>query len=194
MPRTFRNTYFALRHGISLANEQGLIISLPENGTCGWGLSPAGAAHCRERLAPHACEYCFAPERTVTIASDFTRARETAEVFCALHGLAAPQLDPRLRERCFGQLEKLQQDAYLAIWEQDVVDATHHLKGCESTDEVAARLRQLLAECEQRYQDRDIVLVSHGDPLQILETIFRGLPSNRHRTLSHLGNAELRRL
>ena len=40
MTRAYRNTYFALRHGKSLANAEGIIVSLPENGVE------------RERLAP----------------------------------------------------------------------------------------------------------------------------------------------
>lgn len=190
----YRNTYYALRHGISLANEEGIIISHPENGTRGWGLSPAGVAHCREALAPSRLLPMRFPADTVTISSDFRRALETAELFCGLNELRAPRLDARLRERCFGELEHLSQEKYLAVWEDDARDPSHHRFGCESTDDVAARLRSVLTEAERELEGRTIVLVSHGDPLQILETIFLGLPSNRHRMLTHLGNAELRRL
>lgn len=191
----FRNRYLALRHGISVANERGVIISRPENGTRGWGLSPFGTEHCRQLLAPEQLvELAFCPQTTITISSDFTRALETAEIFVTLNGLSPAIQEPRLRERCFGLLEHQDQQAYLGIWELDADDAEHHQQQCESTTEVAARLRSLLDELERRHSEKQIVLVSHGDPLQILETIFRGLPCNRHRTLAHLGNCELRRL
>jgi probable phosphoglycerate mutase len=188
-----RNTYVALRHGISLANEQGIILSHPENAVGGWGLSPFGESHCRELLNPERLvDLRLDPARTLVISSDFARALETARIFCELNQLTAPQIDARLRERFFGDLEHQPQDNYLPIWERDADDPTHHTSGCESTDDVANRLRALLAELESAHADRQIVLVSHGDPLQILETIFLGLPSNHHRRLAHLGNAELR--
>lgn len=43
LPRTWRNTYWLLRHGRSLANEQDLIVSHLANGTLPeWGLTTEG--------------------------------------------------------------------------------------------------------------------------------------------------------
>lgn len=191
----YRNTYLALRHGISLANEKGIILSHPENAVGGWGLSPFGETHCREVLAPERLrERQLDVAGSLVVSSDFARATETARIFCSLNQLAEPRLDARLRERFFGDLEFQPQENYVPIWEQDAVDSTHQTSGCESTDDVAARLRSLLNDLESAHAGRQIVLVSHGDPLQILETIFLRLPSNHHRRMEHLGNAELRQL
>ncbi len=195
MTESSRNRYFALRHGISVANEEGIIISHPENAVTGWGLSPRGADECRRRLAPAQLgAFAFSRQDTVVYTSDFRRALETARIFCEQNQLNAPIVEARLRERNFGRLERKPLDAYASVWSRDAEDDSHHFEGCENTLELAARLGSLLAEIEAKWQAKSVVLVSHGDPLQVLQTILLGLRCNQHRTLPHLGNAELRRI
>ncbi len=47
---------------------------------------------------------------------------------------------------------------------------------------------------EQVAKNETILLVSHGDILQILQTAFAGIRSGLHRTLPHLETAQLKRL
>ena len=47
---------------------------------------------------------------TAVVASDLARARETAEIVAAVLGLAAPIIEPALRERRFGVFEGLTRD------------------------------------------------------------------------------------
>jgi len=193
--RTVHNRYYALRHGISIANEAGIVVSHPENGVAGWGLSDRGAAECRRRLAPaRLSAHGFNKSDTIVYTSDFLRATQTARIFCESIGLDDPISDTRLRERNFGRFENTSIAAYDRVWERDVDDDTHSFEGCESTAALAERLTQLLDDLERRWRDKKIVLVSHGDPLQVLQTILLGLKCNQHRSLPHLENAELRKI
>jgi len=190
-----RNTYFALRHGRSLANEAGIIISDPASGVPGYGLSEDGSRDARARLAPASlAAQGLTPAATVVLSSDFRRARETAEVLCEEGSLAPPALDPRLRERGFGSLEGGSNTAYERVWEADLLAADAAILGCEPVAAVRARLLALVLEVDAAHEGKRVVLVSHGDPLQILATAFLGLPANGHRSLPHLDTAELRRL
>jgi len=190
-----RNQYFALRHGISVANEKGIIVSHPASGVGGWGLSERGATECRQRLTPERLQACgLSPDECVVYSSDFLRAVETATLLCKLNHLSPAILDVRLRERHFGSLEKRTIDAYDLVWSRDADDDNHGFEGCESTAKLAARLRSLLGDLESRWNGKKIVLVSHGDPLQVLQTILLGLRCNQHRSLPDLGNAEMRRI
>ena len=59
----------------------------------------------------------------------------------------------------------------------------------------AARTRSLVREFAQLHPGADVVLVAHGDVLQITQAWTAGRPPPaEHRSLPHLGNAELRRL
>jgi len=195
MNRRFRNAYYALRHGTSEANERGIIVSHPEHGTTGWGLSVAGAADCRSSLSPERLrEPKLTIERTLVVSSDFTRATETAAILCELHGLRPFAIDVGLRERHFGDLEREPTNRYGEVWEHDMSGADQGHAGAESTESVAARMLGVIERLERENDDTAIILVSHGDPLQILETVLADLPSHRHRERPHLGNAELRRL
>lgn len=190
-----RNRYFALRHGTSLANEKRIIVSHPENGVTNWGLSPRGMEECRRVLAPaRLTAFGFGRHTTVVYTSDFRRAYQTAEIFCEQNDLDLPITDARLRERHFGRLEGRSVDAYALVWARDAGDDNHRFEGCESIVQLASRLQALLADLEASWQARSIVLVSHGDPLQVLQAILLGVPCNRHRTLPHLETAELRPL
>ncbi|QIG40775.1 histidine phosphatase family protein [Microbacterium sp. 4R-513] len=52
----------------------------------------------------------------VVVASDLSRARETAEIIARELGLAAPRLYPELRERAYGVAEGLSVDEYFERW------------------------------------------------------------------------------
>lgn len=192
----YRNHYYVLRHGRSLANEQGLIVSRAENGVPGYGLSPSGRVDTWQILRRQRESYPdFTRENAVCYSSDFSRASETAAIFCELYELDPLILDARLRERDFGQFELSGTGNYGLVWDRDRESATHDFRDAESTARVRDRLLDFVRTVEDRYADgapRRIVCVSHGDPSQIFQTIFAGLAPNRHRELPHLDNAELR--
>ena len=189
----FRNTYLALRHGRSTANEAGIIVSDPLRGVPDFGLSAAGRADLGSRLAGSSlAARGLSGASTQCYSSDFRRARETAELFCSVLGLPAPVLTAALRERSFGDLEGQSHERYAEVWRADAHSEESHLFGSESAAEVAARLLEFLRDCEVSHAGQTIIAVAHGDTLQIMQTIFRGIACNRHRELPHLEPGELR--
>ena len=56
------------------------------------------------------------------------------------------------------------------------------------------RVDRLVADLERRYAGRDILLVSHGDTLQILQAGFLRMNPSPHRRLPELRTAEIRQL
>ncbi len=191
---TYHNTYYALRHGISTANEQQLVVSDPDNGVSSYGLSEAGISDSKKKFELLKSKVPFEKTAVVCITSDFARAKETAELFCEVFSLEKPIIDQRLRERFFGDFELQSSENYHKIWAFDENSADHTEFGCESSHSVATRIRALITNLEEKYQGQSLVLVSHGDTLQITQTVFKGIAPNLHRSLPHLNNAELRRL
>jgi probable phosphoglycerate mutase len=185
------NRYFAMRHGHSLANQQGIIVSHPENGCDRFGLSELGQSQVKQSLA----QENDLDDSTIVLSSDFRRARESARIAHQMLDCAADiSFEPRLRERYFGELEMASDDRYKEVWQEDASNADSQLNGCESVNQVMARVTALVMNCEERYADETILLVSHGDALQILQTAFALLDGARHRQLQHLHTAEIRRL
>jgi len=66
--------------------------------------------------------------------------------------------------------------------------------GVEPATAVLDRATALVADLERRYAGRDILLVSHGDTLQILQAGFLRMDPAAHRRLPPLRVAEIRTL
>ena len=185
-----RNQYFVMRHGHSEANRQGIIVSHPQNGCDNYGLTGMG----RKQVEQSLDQNNQLDSDVVLICSDFRRARETAEIVRQRLGCKSPLLDPRLRERNFGNLELGDDSGYDDVWREDALDADSELNHVESVNQVMFRVTAVIAEYETNYSAASILLVSHGDALQLLQTAFLKKPASQHRDLRHLQTAEIRQL
>ncbi|KAJ4774963.1 Phosphoglycerate mutase family protein [Rhynchospora pubera] len=138
-----RNNYWVLRHGRSIPNERGLIVSSLENGTREeFGLAALGVEQAR-------------------LAGELFK-KEMVE----------------LRERYFGTLELLSHDKYAEVWALDEKDPSMPPEGGESVADVASRLAVALLNMETAFQGCAVLIVSHGDTLQILQTLLQTLKEN----------------
>ncbi|MBL1268719.1 MAG: histidine phosphatase family protein [Halomonas sp.] len=164
-----------MRHGHSQANQQGVIVSSPERGIESFGLSEHG----EQQLAQLVADWQW-PVPTRVVHSDFLRTRQTAAHVAARFGLV-PSVDTRLRERNFGELEGQGDDHYPSVWALDAEDAEHRHYQVEALSGVASRMQAVIAEWEQQVSGETILLVSHGDPLQILLTALANKPLTQHR-------------
>lgn len=189
LPSPLRNRYVLMRHGHSLANERGIILSDPLWGTIGWGLSTKGKAQIEMLL-----ESIDSPWSPLIISSDFTRARESAQLVALNLKLPEPLLDIRLRERFFGDLEGQEDSLYGKVWTRDRENSGNNWMAVESPVSVQSRTASLIVELEGKYDNREILLVSHGDSLQILQTWFQQIDPGQHREVDHLNTGVIRPL
>ena len=177
-----------MRHSESKANVAKIIISTPENGVKeDYALSELGREQARI-----SAEKTHLGADTLIFTSDFSRARETAEIVAEVIGAAAPQVTPTLRERHFGEFEEKSNAHYDDVWKHDADSGDHNEFGVESVNANVKRTTAFILELEEKYSDKDILLVSHGDTLQILQTAFERVDAHTHRSLSHLETAEIR--
>lgn len=222
LPPSLRNRYFALRHGQSESNVEGVISSDPAVGTVRHQLTTEGRLQAR-RAATRLLDVVGREDldSLVFVSSDFTRAKQTAEealtavqaiveyemAVCkgdpsrpdaACELLAAPLslgvvLTPLLRERWFGSLDTLPLKNYNKIWPRDLVSAQHTYCDVESVEAVTARIRQLVVELEETYEGKAIVLASHADTLQISQCYIAGADP-RTFSMYRFRNGEVREL
>jgi broad specificity phosphatase PhoE len=184
------NRFSIMRHGQSKANVADIIVSRIENDRRGdYGLSELG----RQQVLA-AARGCGLPRETVICSSDFLRARQTAEVVRAHLGAVEVVIAEALRERCFGVWEGSSTDNYARVWAADETNSGHADGNVEPTAAVLDRATAFIVDLERRYFGRDILLVSHGDTLQILQAGFLRTNPSRHRSLPHLETAEIRQL
>lgn len=179
-----------MRHAQSKANAGGIIVSRIANDRQGdYGLTEHGR---QQALA--AAQGCGLPGDTVIYSSDFSRAVQTAEIVRAHLGAPEVVTTAALRERCFGSWEGSATSNYALVWAADEADPGHADGNVEPAAAVLDRTAAFIAELERRHCGRHILLVSHGDTLQILQAGFLGVDPFRHRSLPHLATAEIRPL
>ena len=188
---TLNNHYFALRHGESIANQKGLIVSSPENGIKNYGLSETG----RKQIADSVRSNNKINKRTKIISSDFLRAFESAQIaHQLLHSESDILYSKHLRERFFGDNELKDNTIYQNIWDEDQLNSSHTINNVESADAVMERTTSLITTLENDYKGEIFLLASHGDALQILQAGFNKTSASLHRSLPHLDTAEIREL
>ena len=150
------------------------------------------------------------PGGIIVVASPFRRTQETASEFCGVwskmvNASAAHRTSDNLRERDFGCYELTDDSNYAGIWARDALEGVP--MGCggktgyacsqyatvETPSQVWERVAELIEELESFVvEPTTIILVSHGDTLQITQTAFSGKPLSQHRCLPPLKQAEWR--
>ncbi|KAH6777113.1 Phosphoglycerate mutase family protein [Perilla frutescens var. frutescens] len=176
-----KNSYWILRHGKSIPNQRGLIVSSLENGVLEeYQLASDGVDQARlagESFLKALREHNIGLEKVRICYSPFSRTTHTAKVVSSV--LNIPFEGPQckeiqdLRERFFGSSFELKShDKYPEIWALDAKDPFLPPEGGESVADVVTRLTSALALMESEFEGCTVLIVSHGDPLQILQTIM----------------------
>ena len=184
------NRYYVMRHGESVANRKELIVCHAEDALNNYGLTTQGA----EQVLNVAVKTRLSSDILI-ISSDFLRARETSEIIQKVIDTNSPIIYKKeLRERSFGDWHLSDDSHYELIWQNDVKQPNLIANGVETVSQVLERSLALIDELEKNYQNQTILLVGHGDVLQILISHFNGIECRYHRTFSSLKNAEIRSL
>ena len=164
-----------VRHGRTAYNSEARLqgqIDIPLDGVGRWQARTAAA----RLLARH--------EPTAVVASDLSRAHETASFVARTAGLDLA-VDPRLRERGFGIWEGLTGDELRRDWaEQFAVwraGGQPEGVGVETREQVAARVREGILEHAAALGPSDtLVVVSHGSAISCAVGDLLGMPTHWH--------------
>ena len=135
-------------------------------------------------------------KKLVIVTSDFLRTLETAKIIHEHFQVIEPlRLNPALRERGFGSYHLAGESSAFGIFKRDYEDPTHRDSGCESLMDMVLRISKLLQSLDDEFNDRILLLVSHGDPIQALCAICSGFPPGERWTrLPNIGNCGIREL
>lgn len=186
------NRYWVLRHGKSIPNERGLVVSSMENGVLPeYQLAPDGVAQAQlagQSFLKQLEENKISLDKVRICYSPFSRTTHTAKVVAQVLNLPfdSPQckMMETLRERYFGPTFELKShDKYPEIWDLDEKDPFVGPEGGESADDVVSRLATAMLSMEAEFQGCAILVVSHGDPLQMLQNIM-------HSAKQHSGGGD----
>lgn len=163
-----KNIFLILRHGETSGNVHHTLSSWPEKTEL--HLTDVGKSQVK-RVASDLKNHTI----DLIVASDLMRTKETAEAVAEVTG-APVQFDPRLREIDFGELNGAKAEEYIQLMHHQGVEDGMNIQigGAESIAQVRKRMVEVVKELNQTHSGKTIVIVSHGDPLWILESTYRG--------------------
>lgn len=185
------NRYFVLRHGEAKQNVQGILISDPNKGIDKFGLTLRGRRQVKKSLL----ENDILDTDTLIFASDFKRTRETAGIAKKILKVSNVYYRSELRERFMGEWEgKEEAKAAPKLWEGDAKNPDNKKRDVESPNEVLRRTTAFVRDLEKKQRGKKILLISHADPIHILQAGFMKIDSSRHREVPPIGNGEIREL
>lgn len=183
------NQYLVMRHGESLSNVEHFL-----NGEI--GLENPLTAKGREQVAvaienlPQDLDYIFY--------SPLQRTKETAKQVAEALGLKPEQLieEDRIRECRVGDLEGKSNSAKESLFETPEAEFIKKNPGVETLNEVKQRMGDFIYEIDAKYRNKKILIISHGDPLCMLEAAVKGLDTKGALKLfdDYYQNAQVREL
>lgn len=163
-----KNTYYILRHGYTTRDEKGKMLISSDPRADRYHLTVEG----RKQIEKVAESVKNNYEIDLIYTSPFIRTMETAEIVAKLIHTKIHK-DERLREINHGGCEG---EPYGACPMRDIkrtMDSKRHETG-ESWNDVRRRMADFLNDLEAKHFGKRILIVSHGDPLGLLNCIAGG--------------------
>ena len=167
METELKNRYFFVRHGQNThqAEHPGIIYLWPD-GNPPYALSELGKEQVRtagEELKKEKIDAIFS--------SDIFRCRETAKMIAEMIGYDKEKIvyDTRLRDLNWGDFGGKTKEEYLDFYNNDKMNAFEKpTPNGESWNECQERMAKVFNEINENFENKNILIVSHGDPMWLL--------------------------
>ena len=153
------NKYFVMRHGEAQNNLRNIASTKKPNESAltekGREIAAASAKALKEKKID------------LIFTSPFLRTKQTAEIAAKAIDLKESRIivDDRLREIDVGEFDGRSIDDYRAFFATNEEKFDKRPKGAETMREVRERVMRFLYEIEEKYKNKNILIVSHGDPI-----------------------------
>lgn len=164
------NMYFLMRHGESKKNVEPQVVTGDPD-------APYPLTEYGKQQVHNVVNTTLKEGVDLIVTSPVLRSKETAELTSELLGLDASSVvvDNRLRELEHGSWEGRSLEEYDRTFPIDLRMFDRGPEGGENWTEVRNRVAEVLYELERKYNNKKILIISHGDPMALLAAAARGL-------------------
>ncbi len=163
-----KNTYYVIRHGEAESNIKGILSSSPDTPH---HLTSKGKAQVQE-----ASKWLKDKKIDLIISSPFIRTRETADVIAKNIGLDKGAI---MIENQIGEIN-------VGVWDGTAFEEfkkkfahsdrfENRFEGGESYADVKKRMGDFIYSLERKYENKNILIVSHDSPIFLLVSMVKGL-------------------
>ncbi len=167
-----RNKYILLRHGQTIyqTKKKKFLYPWPDFVT---NLTEKG------KKQAEAVAKKLKNKKTVLIySSDFLRTRQTAEIIAEKLDLKV-KLDKRLRDINFGIFQGGKIDEYRKLFINKKLKFFKRPSMGESWRDVRKRTIDFIKDIEKKHKNKTILIVSHGDPIWLLNGFLKGISEKK---------------
>lgn len=167
MKQRFHNQYFILRHGQTIyqTKKRKFAYHWPDK-------PPVKLTKKGEEQIKKAAKKLEDSKIGLIISSDIHRTRRAAEIVAKELGLKI-YFDERLRDINLGIYHDKRKEEFYRDFPDSKRRFIQKPKKGESWNDVKKRLLVFIKEVERKYKNKKILIVSHGDPLWLLEGIMK---------------------
>lgn len=171
----FKNKYFLLRHGQTPyqrdEDKKGILYPYPEN-------PPIEITEEGKKQIGEAAKVLKDKKIDLILSSDFFRTQQTAGIVSKELGGLEVNFDKRLRDLNMGEFHGELKKNYQNYFSERKDKFIKRPPNGESWNDLKTRLQDFLDDVEKKYQGKNILIISHGDPLWFLAGITRGLKTD----------------
>ncbi len=185
------NKYFVMRHGEAEHNIKGMASADPNE--------PVHLTEKGRKQTTAQAKKLRAEKIDLIIASPFVRTRETAEIVRTGLGLSEDKMifDERLREMDIGKYNHGTWAEYHKDFPKTAENFFRAPEGGESYDTVKGWMMDFIHDLEIKFQNKNILIVTHGGPAWLLEAGSHGYTAEQSlemirdkKSFQYLQNAE----
>lgn len=183
------NKFFAVRHGEATHNVEEWIASGSES-------KKKSVLTARGILDAERVAKALKKEKIdLIVASPYHRIRQTVKILLKTLGKKPVIFDKRLGELNTGIYNGKPVEEYKAFFSGNpLLEFTQTPEGGENLHDVQRRMFAFLRELNAKYIGKRIVVVSHGDPLWVLEAKLKGLSDEEALKLDYIQSGDYRPL
>ena len=189
------NKYFVMRHGETDKNVAGLVSTVINSGS---HLTKKG-----EEDTKISAESLKDKHIDLVFVSPFNRTKETAKIVADVLSLKEDQIvfDDRLAEMNVKSYEGRTWEEYHADFPKEVEFFDKAKDGDESYRDVKKRMADFIFETEEKYKNKNILIITHGGPAWLLTAVSKMLENkdtlalvNRENNFHYFQNSEIQSL
>lgn len=165
----WNNRYFLLRHGKTIYQTEKKGFEYPAFDNPPTSLIKEG----EEKVLESVKELKNKGEKIDLIfSSDFLRTKQTSAIAAKELGLNEVIFDQRLRDTNIGVLHNKSHEAYAEFFGDESERFQIAPTDGETWNDVRNKMKEFIKEVDQKYKGKNILIVSHGDPLWLLAGVL----------------------
>lgn len=168
------NKYFLLRHGQTIYQKEGREFNYPADSGAVLSLTEEGEEMIRnsiQDLKKTCDEQNF--KIGLIFASPYLRTKQSAKIASDILNIKKINYDERLIDIDLGEfMDKPMQESH-AFYLGDKITFDNKPKNGESWNDILKRVKSFLDEIEQKYSNKNILIISHADPIWLMAGYLR---------------------